>query len=339
VLLALSPRNQGSLPRDELLEMRRSPARRQGQSCLQRKVGLDHLIQEDGDGSRIGDNVMELQKDNVVVASAEQMHAAQRPFLDVERLVGLGMQRSRKFGVGQLGRIVLPQLVQFRRQQRRHGSDAVTREGKPQILVAQNETLHGLVEIVGIEMRPEREAGREPIGRIGRVETIDEPQRFLADRHVHSGTVDLDGIDGARPDIGIDRLDDRGGDRGNGRPLQEFADGKGDPQLDLDAILQLERGERIEPQLLQGALELDRRRLDLEHRRNLAPQIISDDVLPLPVRRGDDRRSHVLVGTTRAVQRDLGEARGSRRGGDEREGLRELRPIDLRKRHVRRSTA
>src|SRR3954470_21548509 len=86
--------------------------------------------------------------------------------------------RGRKLCLAQLGRIVPPQFVQFRRQQRRHGSDAVTWEGKPQILMAQNQTLHGLVESVGIEMRPEREAGREPIGRIGGVETIDEPQRF-----------------------------------------------------------------------------------------------------------------------------------------------------------------
>src|SRR3954465_5572387 len=97
-----------------------------------------------------------------------------------------------------------------------------TPSGKPQILMAQNQTLHGLVEGVGIEMRPEREAGREPIGRIGGGETNDEPQRFLADRHVHPGTVDLDGIDGTGPTVGVDRLDDRGGDRGDGRPLQEF---------------------------------------------------------------------------------------------------------------------
>src|SRR5262245_33928038 len=83
---------------------------------------------------------------------------------------------------------------------------------------------------------------------------------------------------------------------------KNFPTGSATPSIDLDAFLQLERGERIEPQLLQGALELDRRRLDLEHRRNLAPQIIRDDVLPLPVRRGDNARSHVLVGTTRAVQ-------------------------------------
>ena len=144
--LALRPRDQRSLARDELLEMRRSPPRRQGQACLQCVVGRDHLIQEDGDGSRVRDNVMELQEDNVVVASPEQMQAAERPFLDVERLVGLDLQRGRKLGLTQLGRIVPLQFVQFRRQQHRHGSDAVTREGKPQILMAQNQTLHGLVE-------------------------------------------------------------------------------------------------------------------------------------------------------------------------------------------------
>ena len=232
VLLALRPRDQRSLPRDELLEMRRSPPRRQRQARLQRIVGLDHLIQEDGDGSRVRDDVMELQKDNVVIASAKEMQAAQRTFLDVERLVGLGLQRSRKF-VAQVASCRLSlynsAATTSARVRRRH-SGRQTAD-----LMAQNETLHGLVEIVGVEMRPEREAGREPIGRIGRIETIDEPQRFLADRHVQPGTVGLDGIDGARPDVGVDRLDDRGGDR-QWSAVAGICRRKCDPQLDLDAI-------------------------------------------------------------------------------------------------------
>jgi hypothetical protein len=76
VLFALRPRDQGSLPCNELPEMRRSPTRRQGQTCPQCKVGVNHLTKEDGDGSRVGDDVMELQKDNVLVAPPEEMQTA-----------------------------------------------------------------------------------------------------------------------------------------------------------------------------------------------------------------------------------------------------------------------
>src|SRR5262245_30983966 len=112
-----------------------------------------------------------------------------------------------------------------------------------------------------VDVRTKSQAGRKTIGGIAGVEAIDEPKSFLADRHVQSATVDLDRGGGAG--VVVDRVDDCTSNRGGGRPLQKSTDGEGNSQLALDPVLQLERSQRIEPQLVQGAARFDRGRLDL----------------------------------------------------------------------------
>src|SRR5215204_5959887 len=115
-------------------ELRPPLRRRQYAARLQHEITLDDLVQQQRKRDRVGDDMMELQENDVAIAAAKEMKTAQRTFLEVERPVCLELQPAREFGLAQIARVAPYQFVLLGRQPGRDGSDAVAREGCSQVV-------------------------------------------------------------------------------------------------------------------------------------------------------------------------------------------------------------
>ena len=126
----------------------------------------------------------------------------------------------------------------------------------------------------------------------------------------------------------VDLVEDRLGDVLRRRLLQERADRERNAELRFDAVLQLERRQRVEADVGQRPVELDRRRRHLQHGGDLLAQELDDDRRPPLLFGGEDLRAQMLTAAVLvlAVADQAGDARNARQ---HRVGARQRRPAHV----------
>ena len=179
--LALGAGQQLGLPADEVAVLLGRSRQRRGPAGALGRVERLHLLDHQDQRPEIADDVVDTQQEDVIVRGApEEVHAHERPALQVKRAVGLFLQPLAQ-------RLLAPRRrIDHLERQRRLLVDALQQnavallERRPQAGVAIDQLLHGTAERRQVERRADPRRIADVIRRAPGVHLVEEPQPALA---------------------------------------------------------------------------------------------------------------------------------------------------------------
>ena len=217
-----------------------------------------------GERPEIGDDVMQDEAEDALARRAgQQPHPHQRPLLQIERPVRLRGEPLPQRRLARAGCVFYKEIDRGGAAHQPPGLAAARREHGPQRAMAVHQGLERAPQRLAVLPPLQTRRERDVVGRALRSQAVEEPERPLAvgqrmlPRCFGPGRSGGDRPSPASDELGRQTLDRAAAQQAPERRLR--------PELALDAVPDLERRDRIQPQLAQRPIGRNLPRIEAQH--------------------------------------------------------------------------